>query len=198
VGYLCANFGLPGPLCSRLRPGPLDVLQQSAYRAQHSTEAAVLKIVSDILWAADSGKVTLLGLFDMSAAFDTVDHSILIDRLNTSFGIRGAVLSWIQSYITGRTQVVWVGDDRSSISSVLCGVPQGSVLGPVLFLLYTADVLNIIQRHGLRLVGHSYADDSSIYLHLDPARLLCVVPIYQLSPRVLMTLVPGCSPTVSR
>jgi len=70
--------------------------------------------------------------------------------------------------ITDRTQAVRVGDDESAISSVLCGVPQGqgSVLGPVLFLLYTAEVLNIIQRHGL--VGHSYADDSSIYLHLDP------------------------------
>ena len=89
----------------------LDVLQQSAYRTQHSTEAAVLKTVSDILWAADSGKVTLLGLFDMSAAFDTVDHNILIDRLNTSFGIRGAVLSWIQSFTTGRSQAVRVGDD---------------------------------------------------------------------------------------
>ena len=83
-----------------------------------------------------------------------------------SFGIRGAVLSWIQSFITGRTQAVRVGDDESAISSVLCGVPQGSVLGPMLFLLYTADVLNIIQRHGL--VGHSYADDSSVYLHHGP------------------------------
>ena len=92
-----------------------------------------------------------------------------IDRLNTSLGIRGAVLFWIQSFITGRTQAVRFGDDQSAISSVLCGVPQGSVLGSVLLLLYMADVLNIIQRHRLRLVGHSYADDSSIYLHLDPA-----------------------------
>jgi len=118
---------------------------QSTNMAHHSTETAVLKIVSDILRAADSGKVTLLGLLDMSAAFD---HSILIDRLNTSFGIRGTVLSWIQSFITGRCriQAVQVGDDQSAILSVLCGIPQGSVLGPVLFLRYTADVglLNII------------------------------------------------------
>ena len=81
--------------------------------------------------------------------------------------IRGTVLSWIQSFITGWTQSIQVGDDQSANSSILCGVPQGSVLGAVLFLLYTADVLNIIQRRGL--VGHSYVDDSSIYLHLDSA-----------------------------
>jgi len=95
---------------------------QLAYRAQYSTETAVLKIVSDILWAADSDKVTLLGLLDMSAAFDTVDHSILIDRLNTSFGIRGAVLSWIQSFITGRTQAVRVGDDVFTVTSPFHGL----------------------------------------------------------------------------
>lgn len=150
---------------------------QSAYRKQHSTETAVLKIISDILQAADKGKVTLLGLLDMSAAFDTVDHAILISRLEVSFGLRGTVLSWIQSFITGRTQAVHVGDDRSTVSDVLCGVPQGSVLGPVLFLLYTADVLNIVRNH--RLMGHSYADDTSIYLHADAcscaAQLLTVI-----------------------
>ena len=73
---------------------------QSAYRKHHSTETVVLKIVSDILQAADSGKVTLLGLLDMSAAFDTVDHAILLERLQTSFGITSTVLSWIESFVT--------------------------------------------------------------------------------------------------
>ena len=122
----------------------------------------------------------LLGMLDMSAAFDTVDQTILLDRLQTSFGITGSVLSWIESFVTGRTQAVHVGGDRSTISAVICGVPQGSVLGPLLFLLYTADVLKIVQNHGL--MGHSYAGDTSIYLHTDAS--LCSS---QSSLHVLMT-----------
>jgi len=78
-------------------------------------------VVSDILKAADDGKVTLLGLIDLSAAFDTVDDAILLDHLDVSFGICGAALSWIQSFITGRTQVVLI-DNQSAISNVLCGI----------------------------------------------------------------------------
>ena len=148
---------------------------QSAYRKHHSTETAVLKIVSDILHATDNGKVTLLGLLDMSAAFDTVDHAILLDRLHKSFGISGTALSWIESFVTGRTQAVHVGEDRSTTTAVVCGVPQGSVLGPLLFLLYTADVLKIVQHHGLS--GHSYADDTSIYLHTDANLCSAQLPI---------------------
>ena len=89
----------------------------------------------------------------MSAAFNTVDHAILLDRLHTSFGIRGStVLSWIESFITGRTQTVHIGKDQSTTSAVICSVPQGSLLSPLLFLLYTADVLKIVQHHELR--GH--------------------------------------------
>jgi len=101
----------------------------------------------------------------MSAAFDTVDHAILLDRLHTSFGISGTVLSWIESFVTGRTQAVHMGEDRSTTTAVVCGVPQSSILGPLLFLLYPADVLKIVQHHGL--MGHSYADDTSIYLYTD-------------------------------
>jgi hypothetical protein len=136
---------------------------QSAYRRNHSTETAVLRVVSDILLAADRGEVTFLGLLDMSAAFDTVDHDVLLDRLRTSFGIQGTVLSWIGSFVRGRTQVVCVNGQQSATSSVFCGVPQGSVLGPILFLLYTAEVVAIAERHGLS--AHSYADDTGLYFH---------------------------------
>jgi exonuclease III len=144
--------------------------QQSAYRRHHSTETAVLKIVSDILLAADRGEVTLLGLLDMSAAFDTVDHEVLLGRLQTSFGVRGTVLTWIESFIRGRTQEVVVEGQQSTTSVVVCGVPQGSVLGPILFLLYTADVTAIVARHGLR--AHSYADDTDIYFHAEAGSCL--------------------------
>ena len=79
---------------------------QSAYRQQHSTETAVLKIVSDLFLACDRGQVTLFALLDLSAAFDTVDHHILIDRLQSAFGFRVSVIDWIQSFITNRSQTV--------------------------------------------------------------------------------------------
>jgi len=79
--------------------------------------------VSDILQAADSGKVTVLGMPDMSATFDTVNHAILLDRLYMSFGIGGAVLSWVKSFVTSKTQAVHVGEDQFSTSAaVVCGV----------------------------------------------------------------------------
>ena len=122
---------------------------QSAYRCNHSAEMALLKVVSDILLAAGNGDVTLLGLLGMSAAFDTIDHDIPIYRLRNAFGIDGTVLSWIKSFIHERTQVVVVAGNESSKSTVYCGVPQGSLLGPILFILYKADVTMIAHKHGI-------------------------------------------------
>ena len=120
---------------------------QSAYRKHHSTKIAVLKAITDALLEVDRGEVTLLCLLDLSAAFDTVDHDILIDRLQTAFGIHDTVLSWISSFRKDRSHTVTLAGSRSNTSNVKCGVPQGSVLGPVLFLLYTAEVTAIAHRH---------------------------------------------------
>ena len=109
------------------------------------------------------GKITLLGMLDLSAAFDTVDHQILLNRLRHSFGITGTVLRWISSYLTGRTQFVRFNGSTSRITTVTSGVPQGSVLGPVLFLMYTADVVRVIEKNGFNV--HAYADDLQIYDH---------------------------------
>ena len=111
---------------------------QSAYRACHSTETTVLKVLSDILLAIDAGNLSALVLLDLSAAFDRVDHDILVRRLETSYGLSGSVLQWFQMYLVGRRQYVRTG---SSPTLIVCGVPQGSVLGPILFLLYTATLL---------------------------------------------------------
>jgi len=127
---------------------------QSAFRAHHSTETAVLKVLSDILFALDSGNLTLLTLLDLSAAFDIT----LLRRLQKSYGLCDTVLSWFTSYLTARTQYVRTSVTSSSPSVVLYGVPQGSVLGPILFVLYTADVLQLVRDHGL--VPHAYADDT--------------------------------------
>jgi len=139
---------------------------QSAYRKKHSTETAVLKVITDVLRAADRGEVSLLCMLDLSAAFDTVDHDILIERLQQSFGVQGLVLSWIESFLCDRSQAVSIAGELSSRSFLSCGVPQGSVLGPVLFLVYCADVISIARRCGLGI--HSYADDSQLYFHADP------------------------------
>ena len=136
---------------------------QSGFRARHSTETAILKVLSDILTAADLGKVWILGLLDMSAAFDTVDHSILFDRLETAYGFSGTVLSWMRSFLTDRDQRVVFGGSSSATSIVKFGVPQGSVLGPLLFVLYTADIQHIAE--GFNLGVHCYADDGQLYLY---------------------------------
>ena len=135
---------------------------QSAYRSGHSTESCLLKVMSDILDAADSGEVSLVVLLDLSAAFVTFDHDILLHRLQSSFGIGGVILHWISSFLTDRTQAVVFCGERSSVCRLNCGVPQGSVLGPLLFILYTADVIRIAGCMGVRV--HCYADDTQLYI----------------------------------
>ena len=110
---------------------------QSAYRTGHSMEMALLKVKTDILQALDNQEVICLVLSDLSVAFDMVDHQILIDGLTSMFGISGCALTLIRSYLTGRSQRVKIGESRSDPVTLHFGVPQGSVLGPILFTLYT-------------------------------------------------------------
>ena len=141
---------------------------QSAYRAHHSTETAVLKVLGDILCAVDSGDLAALALVDF-AAFDTVDYVTLLQRLRISYGLGGRVHDWFQSYLSGRFQFVRCGGSSSTPTQLICGVPQVSVLGPILFLLYTADLLQLVRVHGLE--PHLYADDTQIYSFCHPASL---------------------------
>ena len=118
-------------------------------------------------------KVFLLWL-DLSAAFDTVNHSLLLSRLGNSFGITGTVLQWFHSYLSGRCQFVEINDTKLSVRDLSVGVPQGSVLGPILYLLYTAPLVEIMRSHGLDY--HFYADDTQLYISfkdcdVDVARL---------------------------
>ena len=103
---------------------------------------------------------------DLSAAFDTVDHDTLLGRLENRFGITGKALSWLTSYLTDRTQLVKVASEHSTSRKLLCGVPQGSVLGPILYTMYAAPLADIIRQHGLSL--HFYADDTQLYLSFNP------------------------------
>jgi len=133
---------------------------QSAYRTHHSTETALLKVLTDILYAVDDGDLSVLAFLDLSAAFDTIDHDILLTRLKVSIGIGGAALDWLQSYLTSRVVCVRRGSVRSTHKTVRFGVPQGSVLGPLLFILYTASLIDLIEGYGLN--PHLYADDMQI------------------------------------
>ena len=114
----------------------LDEKLQSAYKKLHSTETALLRVHDDILRAVDHSCSVVLLLLDLSAAFDTVDHGLLLQRLNTRFGIKGKVLAWFKSYLTDRSQFVSINGSSSSQSNLMFGVPQGSGLGPILYLLY--------------------------------------------------------------
>jgi hypothetical protein len=141
-------------------------MMQSAYRKNHSTETALLKIHSDICSCVDSSKVVLLGLLDLSAAFDTVDHTILLKRLEKSFGISGTALRWIKSYFQDRTCYVVTCRQYSRTITLTCGLPQGSVLGPKLWLLYIKDLEKLITGHGFEY--HGYSDDTQLYRCCDP------------------------------
>ena len=140
---------------------------QSAYRKYHSTETAVAIVVDDIRRAIDKGEVCALVLLDMSAAFDTVDHTVLIEVLQKRYGVKSTALSWMTSYLSRRTQSVNVGADYSDESSLTCGVPQGSVLGPSEYTMYAEEIDDVVQRDKLR--HHMYADDIQILATMRPA-----------------------------
>ena len=148
---------------------------QSAYRIFHSTESTLLKIHNDLISAMGRGEVSALILLDLSAAFDTVDHSILLNRLSNWFGLEDSTLKWFSSYLSSRSQSVIINDSLSSSSHLTCGVPQGSVLGPLLFTLYTTPLGSVISKNSLGY--HLYADDTQLYISFTPDSLLDSVSI---------------------
>ena len=135
---------------------------QSAYRANHSVETALVKVHNNIMVSLDRSEGVILVLLDLSAAFDTVDHPILLSRLKDRFGIDDTVLRWISSYLTGRQQSVVVGDQTSDPAPLTYGVPQGSVLGPQLFSAYISPLSEIADQS--KVNTHQYADDCELYI----------------------------------
>lgn len=143
----------------------LHELLQSSYKPLHSTETALLRIQSDILTALDNRKCVLLVMLDLSAAFDTIDHPTLLSRLKSVIGLSGNALKWFSSYISGRFQSVLIKGVESRVWQLLFGVPQGSVLGPLLFIIYTSPLGKILRSLGVEY--HFYADDTQIYITFD-------------------------------
>ncbi len=146
---------------------------QSAYRAGHSTETALLRVHSDIVTSVDEGQGVFLVLLDLSAAFDTVDHNILLDFLRDYVGLDGVVFQLFKSYLSGRTQCVSVEGILSEFSELAYGVPQGSVLGPIAFCIYTTALGAILRHYNINY--HIYADDTQLYCSFDMKSPLQVI-----------------------
>ena len=142
---------------------------QSAYRPGHSTETALLKVVNDLFLSLNKGNISVLALLDFSSAFDTIEHPILVHRLHTDFGFTDTVLQWFLYYLTDRTHYVSLYNHCSAFTHVHCGVPQGSVLGPILFTMYIKPLSAIIDSHSI--IHHSFADDLQLQMSAPPDRI---------------------------
>ena len=115
----------------------------------HSTETTHTRVHSNIMRAVNTQGGAILVLLDLSAAFDTIDHNLLLDTLGNKMGVSGTALQWFHSYLTNRYQIVSVCGSCSKRHALLCGVPQGSVLGPLLFSSYTTPLCSLVVNYGL-------------------------------------------------
>ena len=146
---------------------------QSAHHPGHSTETALLKVVNDLLTAMDTGKVSVLTLLDLSAAYDTIDRDIFLHRLEHLFGFQGTALTWFRTCLSDSTQTVSTDGRLSSPAIIHYVVPQGSVLGPNLFNLYTQPLSCVIGRH---LVSHQlYADGTQLQSSSSPSEISATI-----------------------
>ena len=130
---------------------------QLAYRANHSCKTSLLRLLNDALWNMESGKATILTAMDLSAAFDTVDHDILLNIICDWFGFTGTAVNWFNSYLRPHLCVVTVQKARSSEKDLTFSVPKGSCACPVLFLAYTSTFPQVVDSH-LNIYG--FANDT--------------------------------------
>ena len=122
---------------------------------------------NDLLRAVDDNKEAILILLDLSAAFDTIDHTMLLTRLRERYGVTEVALKWFGSYLSERDQSVVIGKTVSENHPLIYGVPQGSVVGPIQFILYSGPIQDILNAHGIS--GMVYADDTQVYIMFDPS-----------------------------
>jgi hypothetical protein len=140
---------------------------QFGFRKKHSTVLALLEVVDNIYKNLDDRNIGCGIYLDLQKAFDTVNHEILLNKLY-SYGIRGVVHQWFKSYLTNRVQFTCIVDDVSSYQEITCGVPQGSVLGPLLFLIYVNDIGNTVPNNMVKL----FADDTNLFVFGNSCNLV--------------------------
>uniref|UniRef100_A0A803TLI7 Reverse transcriptase domain-containing protein n=1 Tax=Anolis carolinensis TaxID=28377 RepID=A0A803TLI7_ANOCA len=138
---------------------------QSGFRPGHGTETVLVAITDELRHQSDSGGSALLVLLDLTAVFDTVDYDLMIHRLAMS-GVRGQALNWFNSFLRNRSQCVEYMDQVSDRSPLLCGVPQGAILSPLLFNIYVRSLASLARSFGLDC--YQYADDTQLLLRLEP------------------------------
>ena len=126
----------------------------------------MLGVLKEINNAIDKDNTVVVVCFDISATFDTIHHARLLERLRNEFGVNSCALNWLQSYISGRTQFIKCEQSSSTQSACSSGMPQGSVLGPLLFSAYTSPIGNFIAESAINY--HLYADDIQLYIAVDP------------------------------
>ena len=131
--------------------------QQSGFRSLHSTVTALLEATDSWALDIDRGNVNAVVFLDLKRAFDTVDHDVLLGKLSL-YGIQESAYDWVKSYLNSRTQKCLVNGSLSKVCSLGCGVPQGTILGPLLFLIYINDLPNCLSFCQPRM----YADDTHI------------------------------------
>jgi len=139
---------------------------QSAYRTNHSTETALVKVSNDILLALDKRECVYLVLLDLSAAFDTIDHDVFLSRLQNDCAVVGDALQWMKSYLSDRHQCVTINSTSSENVPLRFGFPQGSTIGPFGFKIYTKALTSIAKKYNINI--HLYADDTQLYTSFDP------------------------------
>ena len=149
-------------LLKHLHENSLLASRQSAYRPSYSVETALTRVQNDLLQSLDDGNEGILVLLDLSSAFDTLDHGMLLHRLKVTFGVSGIPANWFASYLHDREQRVIVDGELSEAGPIHWGVPQGSVIGPLLFICYTTPLQEIIEGHGVSCM--MYADDLQLYV----------------------------------
>ena len=146
-----------GQLDNHMLFNNLHIPWQSGYKKFHNCETVLLKIFNDIMLHLDNNSCCVLLLLDLSAAFDTADHDELLSILYHEIGLRNTVLDWFQSFLSSRVQSTYVGGSRSESLNMKYGVPQGSVLGPILFNIYVRNFIRLLNDAGFTV--HGYADD---------------------------------------